>query len=454
MSINTYDKKTEYALVNFASKNLLRELLYLAILANSFVFLFALFQNMEELVIFGNWPTTILSGLSTVVAISILLRIRSLQIETDTALISLVIGIILWFSAQIIWTFYQIFLRIDIPYPSIADIIWFIGYFFIGIYIFKSFQYWNRKNPVKPILIFTISSITSIVVLYSLYLIYLDWIIEPEFFSITVSYIYPIADAILFVPSILIIDSLHKKNKFYRHWIFISIFIIFNIVADYGFIYSYVLGEELVSSLSWIWNSIYNLGFISLIGSLLWYDRISHFIDLNIKQNMIYTTKKYLYRSNNYQIYDDGNKKLYKEFFKKIHDINELDKIIFENKKNIDSEILFLSSASNSNDFIIDNQTLLDLINKNISNKINFKILIKKQLLVNTRKYKNCDIQYILKPIKANLIFIIIDRKSMIMLENNKETKEIGIYTNNEDKITSYISIFENFWLLSVLNQK
>ena len=259
-------------------------------------------------------------------------------------------------------------------------------------------------------------------------------------FLLIVSYIYPVTDAIIFIPSFLILLILRKKNTLhYRHWILLSVFIIFKFVGDYGFIYSYIAGEEIIKNTKWIWNSIYNLGYISFIGALLWYDKLTQRIERNL-QNI--TNKKP--ENNNEIAYDN-------EFVKLIYSTDELEYIISENVKNANSEILFLSSINNN--FVINNQKLFDLINKNIRNKIDFRIMIKQKTIV-AKKYKDYDINYLLKPIEANLIYIIIDRKSIILLEKKQKIEEIGIYTNQKDKITSYISIFENFWLLSVLNQK
>src|SRR5258706_6848321 len=37
-------------------------------------------------------------------------------------------GILLWAAAEIIWAYYEIVLKIETPYPSLADILWLPGY--------------------------------------------------------------------------------------------------------------------------------------------------------------------------------------------------------------------------------------------------------------------------------------------------------------------------------------
>ena len=160
-----HDVQDDVLISRHESKSLWRELLYLTIFACSFVFLFALFEDMNEIAIFSEWPTNILVGLATILAISIIIRTK-LGKKESRKLMPLAFGIIAWFIAQIIWTYYQIVIRIEIPYPSVADITWFIGFFFMGIYIFNSFQYWNRKDPIKPSYIIGLCIITSIIVTY------------------------------------------------------------------------------------------------------------------------------------------------------------------------------------------------------------------------------------------------------------------------------------------------
>src|SRR5690242_7536564 len=38
------------------------------------------------------------------------------------------LGIVLWALAEAMWAYYELVLRVEMPYPSIADLLWFAGY--------------------------------------------------------------------------------------------------------------------------------------------------------------------------------------------------------------------------------------------------------------------------------------------------------------------------------------
>jgi hypothetical protein len=68
-----------------------------------------------------------------------LLRVKNLgyKINSNKTFISLAAGLILWFTAEIIWTYYQLWLGIKNPFPSIADTFWLIGY---GFFIYSLYK--------------------------------------------------------------------------------------------------------------------------------------------------------------------------------------------------------------------------------------------------------------------------------------------------------------------------
>ena len=51
---------------------------------------------------------------------------------------ALAIGISFWFIAEMIWTYYQVGLGIESPFPSVADLFWLIGYLPFIYYMFKT----------------------------------------------------------------------------------------------------------------------------------------------------------------------------------------------------------------------------------------------------------------------------------------------------------------------------
>ena len=55
-------------------------------------------------------------------------------------------GLILWFIAELSWTYYELGLGIENPYPSPADAIWLAGYPFIIYFLFGISKALSRQN--------------------------------------------------------------------------------------------------------------------------------------------------------------------------------------------------------------------------------------------------------------------------------------------------------------------
>ena len=203
-------------------------------------------------------------------------------LSTNRAFLFLSIAIALWFTAEILWTYYQLGLGIEVPFPSLADFFWLLGYAFLILHLYKILGILKNNNTnsttVKSLII--ISAILGVIFGYTLALAYgfLDlrsFIIfqNTEALGNIVLLAYPILDAIIIVPAISILWSLRKGERQFTHWILISSFIILSTVGDIGFGYSNALGAETANKEEWIWDTFFNAGYLSLAAALLWYSK-------------------------------------------------------------------------------------------------------------------------------------------------------------------------------------
>jgi Ni/Fe-hydrogenase subunit HybB-like protein len=209
----------------------------------------------------------------------------------------------LWFIAQFIWTF---------PYQQtagvwIADILWFVGYASFGYFLYSLFYHFFRKEfePLVLILIAIVISTVLILVLDIVVSILRLLSAQPVDFSILlVTLVYPILDAALIFPAVLIFWGARKriaaqkdaaaqerkademkhgesnKSFSYTHsfpntssiWILLlSIAMILSAVGDTGFAYSTAYGPDSVQRDVWIWNVIYNADHLCLAAALIGY---------------------------------------------------------------------------------------------------------------------------------------------------------------------------------------
>src|SRR5918994_4707789 len=136
--------------------------------------------------------------------------------DNDNMHLSICLFLGLWFVAQFVWTF---------PYQQtagvwIADIIWFIGYASFGYFLYSLYYHFFRKEHEQLVLILIAIVISTVLVLI------LDIIVsilrllstQPVDFSILlVTLVYPVLDAALVFPAVLIFWGARKRIAALKH---------------------------------------------------------------------------------------------------------------------------------------------------------------------------------------------------------------------------------------------
>jgi hypothetical protein len=177
----------------------------------------------------------------------------------------------LWFAAEAIWVYYELVAAIETPFPSIADVLWLSGYvpFFYFLFgILKNFLGVSRSLifPVLPICAFGFVLLGNI-----LLAVYqeADLASQDGILSFIVGSAYPVADLFLIMPAVAAFVQLRKGLLTFTPWALIVIATITFIIGDIGFAYSAVIDE--LEHLVWIWNPLYNAGYIAIASSLFWH---------------------------------------------------------------------------------------------------------------------------------------------------------------------------------------
>jgi uncharacterized membrane protein len=114
--------------------------------------------------------------------------------------LSLCIGMVLWLIAESIWGYSQIILQIPMPYPSIADCFWLLGYAFLGYHFYYSFKVWKQAKVIKVFSI-VIAVIVSTILVGSLIYLSFQTSADEEFETTIVSILYLVGNGILLVPT-------------------------------------------------------------------------------------------------------------------------------------------------------------------------------------------------------------------------------------------------------------
>jgi hypothetical protein len=221
----------------------------------------------------------------------------------------------LWFTAHMIWVLeYQ-----QSSGVSIADALWFIGYASFGYFLFSLYHHSFREEfePFVLILVAIIIAIALIFVLDSIVSILRLLSTQTIDLSVTlVTLVYPILDAVLFFPAVLIFWAVRRRRRGSRSrgshedtaireqeetkakrvqgktslssplvagttsvWILLlSIAMMLSAIGDTGYAYSAAYGPDTVQRDVWIWDVFYNADHLCLAAALIGY---RHFFSFN-----------------------------------------------------------------------------------------------------------------------------------------------------------------------------
>ena len=227
-----------------------------------------IFSNSETISLFANLPLTIAAGFALFLCLFIIYKHRPSSLS-DKAHTFLTLGLGLWFVAELVYTYYQLGLSIETPFPSLADLFYLSGYVFFGLYLYSILKL--LRKTIQRDLIILVSVAVTVSIAYTLNLSFgIGQFLtsQEDMVRTTLSITYFILDGILFVPAILVLWSVRKGDLGHTHWILISLFIVFNAIGDIGFGYSALIGT--VGEEEWIWDIFFNAGYLTLVFALFW----------------------------------------------------------------------------------------------------------------------------------------------------------------------------------------
>lgn len=187
--------------------------------------------------------------------------------------LSLTIALTLWTLAELTWTYYQLGLHIENPFPSLADSFWLAAYPFIIYFTYgmnKALSkggYYDRE----ALLMLSVSAGLTLGYIFNLTFGVADMLSAADGdMGWLISILYPILDTIALIPCLLIVASFRRrsdKSAYSIQWLLLSCSIIIVTIADIGFGYSEVLGRS--EEQQWFWDIMYAASYIVMVGALL-----------------------------------------------------------------------------------------------------------------------------------------------------------------------------------------
>lgn len=209
---------------------------------------------------------------ATAFVLSVVVISRSIAAYRKTFFM-LLIGLALWCTAEVTWMYYVQVMKIEVPFPSLADLFYLSGYAFVGIFLMqiaRRLAGTNKKNMI------VISAVSISIVATTINFFIFD--IVRDSFTVTsvslqrtillsFSVAYPILDALLLIPSMIILYESRTRKTEYMSWIMLSLAMLLLGIGDTGFGYVALKNIESLSE-EYIWDIIFNFSYIFIIGSL------------------------------------------------------------------------------------------------------------------------------------------------------------------------------------------
>ena len=224
----------------------------------------------EEGTLYWDVLAIVTSGSALVVSLQVINRQKTRGLF-PRLYASLGVALALWFTAEVVWAYFEIVVGIETPFPSVADAFWLVGYvpFFYFLYGINKHFLGMSKSMSLPVL--GLSSIGFVLlgnVLFSINQA-ADLTSQDGILSYIIGSAYPIGDMFLIVPAIAAFVQLRKGKLTSTPWAFIVIAVIVFVIGDIGFAYSTSIVA--MQNIVWVWNPLYNVGDIAIASSLFWH---------------------------------------------------------------------------------------------------------------------------------------------------------------------------------------
>ncbi len=235
--------------------------LFAAMIISSFV-------NPDDIVMNSSVSVTVTAGIASAAAMMTVFRQKTSGLYGKTYA-ALTIGLWCWFAGELIYTYDNVIMGFPPSTLSLAEVPWLALYAFFGYYVFKTYQFFGyavkRIHMVSVLAgVSVMMAITTSSILNS---IGNTFEFEP---LLLIRLLYPIGDAILIAPSVLLLLTLRRGLLTYTPWLFISIGLILVAAGDIAFANTSLI--ETVD-LSVIIFPLYNAGNLAFAGALLWYSK-------------------------------------------------------------------------------------------------------------------------------------------------------------------------------------
>lgn len=405
----------------------------------------------------GTTSAVLLGSASCLLLFTILSNTRNIEVQKFKLVF---LGVTLWFLGEFTYSYYQIVLDMDAPYPGVGEIFYLAGYVPLMLFTYRSFKTINRDGLIKRRVIAFVVTLASVVPVIITIIVFSEEVdFQSQWPDITISTIYNYSDSILLALSILILTKLPRNNPYTYHWILFTSFLILTTITDFFYLNIAIVDEEFLLETELIWEAMWAFAYLCILASLFWYYKLTHILSENMEYSMTedYAAK---YR-NNISVKDKDElpqeDQLHTENiqdFKLVE--NSIDEIIKGAKDGI--TILFCNINTLKRK---ETQSILKFLKKktrsNILVRILFPLGVDDRIINSYREVAN--VRIFDTKLENNDIIIVPDSIKVLLvsttdpIDYDKETAYAVTYSDNEEINYTYVTMFEKLWLLQTVTK-
>jgi sugar-specific transcriptional regulator TrmB len=458
LDIIDYSKSNSVFRIKYELKYLFFGFLLTASISTLFIYIIIYLLDVEKTNKYNSLVTLVFLGICTFISVLLVSKnVRKIEIQKFKAVF---IGIFFWFIGEMTYMAYQFILNIPVPYPSIAEVFYFLGYGFLIYHIYTSFKNIDKSVSINPksIILVTIGvSMIPLITTIHMFVVGIDF--SSQYIEIIINLLYYVLDTIVLVLVILIIYKLPRKDPFIYHWLLFCSSMTLVTIADFGYTYTSTISENLILATEWAWNVIYAFAYLFLSAALIWYYKLTQLLNKDLDDTFIEDEKNRLNLSlqgEHKEVYEDTN---YRPFRENIEDLSTIQNLIKELINNAKNEVLILFSSPN---WLTKKevQPIINALRERIQQRTLIRLLIPTSVVNNESLYNslrenpNIMIRYFEKRLTTDSMILVVDLKKVIVWDtkannNNDDNKKyFAIFTNKEESVFTYVSSFEKIWLL------
>ena len=432
---------------------------FLGIIGVAIVFIHIILFIIDGDRYIGTTSAVLLGSASCLLLFTILSNTRNIEVKRFKLLL---VGLTLWFLGEFTYSYYQIVLDTDAPYPGVGEIFYLAGFPPLILFSYRLFKTINRDGIIKRKLIILVFTLAYIAPVTSTILIFSQEVdFQSQWPDIVISSNNTYCDGFLLALTILILTKLPRNNPYIYHWILFTSFMILTIVTDFFYLHLAVVDEEFLLKTELIWEGMWAFAYLSILASIFWYYKLIRILKED-SQNLMtkdYTKKSQNNISANYKdelLEEDQLHTETTQDFKLVE--SRIDEMIRDAKDNI--TILFSNKNTLKRREI---QSILKFLKKKTSSNILVRILFPlgvNDSIINSYS-EVANIRIFDTKLENNDIIIVPDSIKMLLvsttdpIDNDKETAYAYAvtYSNKEEINYTYVTMFEKLWLLQTVTK-